>query len=78
MAEERRLGPYKLLEITARGEMLTRYRAYDTQRNRPVLFTQIHSRLQEDIDLVNRVRERAQALTSLHHPNMVSNRRCTI
>lgn len=72
MVEGRWLGPYKLVEVTARGELLAHYRAYDTQRDRPVLIKLVHSHMQDDADLINRASQRAQALLDLHHPNIVS------
>lgn len=72
MVEGRWLGPYKLVEVTARGELLAQYRAYDTQCDRPVLIKLVHSHVQDDADLINRVSQRAQALLDLHHPNIVS------
>lgn len=71
MTQGRRLGQYELLEVLGQGDILTIYRARDTERDRPVVLKLVQSHLQDDADLVARFRARAEELLQLHHPHIV-------
>jgi serine/threonine-protein kinase len=70
MTKGRRVGRYELLEDVAQGEILTIYRARDTERDRPVIVKMVHTSPQEDSELVARFRRRSEELLSLRHPNI--------
>lgn len=66
-----RIGPYQLLEILSQGEILTIYRARDTEHDRPVIVKLVQHHLASDEGLVDRFRRRADELVSLRHPHVV-------
>jgi serine/threonine protein kinase len=70
MTQGRRLGPYELLEREGQGDYLIVYRARDTATNRPVVLKLVHSHLQEDAELTERFRRRAEQLLTLEHPTI--------
>lgn len=72
MSQGRRLGRYELLDTQGEGEILTVYRARDTERNRPVILKLVHPHLQDDAELIARFQRRAEDLLSLRHAHIVS------
>jgi serine/threonine protein kinase len=71
MDQGRKLGQYELLKVMGRGEMLTLYRARDTERDRPVMLKLVHAHAEDGPDLIARFRRRAEELLHLSHPHIV-------
>lgn len=71
MTQGRRIGQYDLLEVLGEGEILTVFRAMDSQRDRPVILKLVQPHLQSDADLIARFRHRAEELLNLQHPHIL-------
>jgi eukaryotic-like serine/threonine-protein kinase len=67
----RNLGRYELQQILGRGGMAEVWKAYDTQLRRAVAIKILHTDLQNDPQFLSRFEREAQAIASLHHPNIV-------
>jgi serine/threonine protein kinase len=67
----RRLGKYELRERLGRGGMAEVWKAFDPQLKRFVAIKILHADLQADPSFVARFEREAQAIASLHHPNIV-------
>ena len=57
MTQGRRLDQYELSDVLGQGDILTIYRAHDTERDRPVILKLVQSHLQDDADLVAKGRK---------------------
>jgi len=71
MTQGRRVGQYELLETIGQGEMLTLYRAHDTEYDRPVILKMVHPHLYDDADLTARFHGRAEERLRLRHPHIL-------
>jgi serine/threonine-protein kinase len=71
MDQGRRLGQDELLEVIGQGEMITLYRARDTERGEFVILKLVHAHVQDDPDLATRFRDRSDELLHLRHPHIV-------
>jgi serine/threonine protein kinase len=71
MPQVRRIDQYELLEIVGQGEILTTYRARDTERDRLAVLKMVQPHLRDDAGLIDRFRREAEALTRLRHPHIV-------
>ncbi len=67
----RRIGKYELQELLGRGGMAEVWKAFDAQLERYVAIKLLHADLQSDPDFMMRFEREAQAVASLHHPNIV-------
>ncbi len=67
----RHIGKYELQECLGRGGMGEVWKAFDTQLLRYVAFKLIRAELQSDAHFIMRFQREAQAIASLHHPNIV-------
>ena len=66
-----RLGKYELQEVLGRGGMAEVRKAFDTQLRRHVAIKFLHADLLHDPSFITRFEREAQAIASLHHPNIV-------
>ncbi len=69
--EPRRLGKYELQQRLGRGGMAESWKAFDTQLQRHVAIKFLHADLRTDPTFMTRFIREAQAIASLHHPNIV-------
>ncbi len=67
----KRLGRYELLQQLGRGSIGELWKAYDLQERRDVVVKALHTDFQSDPDFLNRFTKEGQAITSLHHSNIV-------
>ena len=67
----RRIGKYELHERLGRGGMAEVWKAWDTQLERYVAIKFLQPDLRTDPDFMTRFIREAQAVASLHHPNIV-------
>lgn len=65
------LGKYELLERLGIGGMAEVWKAFDTRLQRTVAIKFLHTNLLSDPALLERFKREAQAVASLHHPNIV-------
>ena len=70
------LGKYELRELLGSGAMGQTWKAFDLQLQRYVAIKMLHEELRNDPDIIRRFWElpldrEAQAIVSLHHPNIV-------
>jgi len=68
MPAVRQVNHYELTELIDQGELLSVYRARDTQRNQPVILKLLNS---DDAGLVERFRQEAKPWLGLHLPHML-------
>src|SRR5437588_6085566 len=66
-----RLGKYEIHELLGRGGMAEVWKAFDSQLKRFVAIKILRADLQADPSFVSRFEREAQAIASLHHPNIV-------
>jgi serine/threonine protein kinase len=67
----RRLGKYELQDRIGQGGMAEVWKALDTQLQRHVAIKFLHGDLRTNPDFLARFIREAQAIASLHHPNIV-------
>jgi eukaryotic-like serine/threonine-protein kinase len=65
------LGKYELQQQLGSGGMAEVWKARDTQLQRYCTIKFLHTNLQHDPDFIKRFLREAQAVASLHHPNIV-------
>lgn len=65
------LGKYELLERLGQGGMAEVWKAFDVRLQRHVAIKFLHSMLRSDPAFLTRFVREAQAVASLHHPNIV-------
>lgn len=70
-ADLKHLGKYELQERLGRGGMAEVWKAFDPQLKRYVAIKFLLANLRFDSDFVKRFVREAQAVASLHHPNIV-------
>ena len=68
MPSSEHIHQYELIELTDQGEWLSVYRARDTEHNQMVVLTLLRS---DDTQLVERFRQEAERLHTLHLPHTV-------
>lgn len=71
MHHRKRVEQYELLELAGQGEILVIYRVRDTERNRPAILKLVQPHLQDDAELLDGFRRRAEELARLRHPRIV-------
>ncbi|HLG66078.1 MAG TPA: serine/threonine-protein kinase [Ktedonosporobacter sp.] len=67
----KRLGRYELQQQLGRGSVGELWKAYDLQERRDVAVKTLHTDFQSDPNFLNRFAKEGQAITSLHHSNIV-------
>jgi serine/threonine protein kinase len=63
---------YQVLEHLGRGGLAVIYRAYDLKLDRYVAIKALSEHLRHDQNFVSRFQRESEALTRLHHPNIMS------
>lgn len=66
-----RFDKYELRELLGRTATIEVWKAFDSQLHRYVTLKILHTQLQNDPEFVTRFQQQAQAIASLHHPNIV-------
>src|SRR5947209_14655875 len=62
---------YELRTLLGRNDSAEVWKAFDSHLNRYVVLKILHANLQNDPEFVTHFQQQAQAIASLHHPNIV-------